>query len=320
MLRFLREYPRSFIYAVLAHLALLAVLVFSLDWSPAPSVARQPAPIQAVAIDARKLDAEIERKKKFEEARQLEKQRAEQARLKREQEKRQRAEQQRKAEVEKKHRVEDEKKRQAEQKKADIEKKRKAELKKKVEAEKARKAEVARKKAKAEAERKKAEVERKREAEEARKKAQAEKERKAEEARKKAAAEKKRKAEEARKKAEAEREMRERLAAEQERLRAQRDSAMQRMIDEYGLYIKEKVQRSWIRPTGSSASLSCVINVRLIPGGEVVDVKIVRSSGNAAFDRSVEAAVFKASPLPVPKDPEVMEKFRSITFEFNPDS
>lgn len=305
MLRFLREYPRSFIYAVLAHLALLAVLVFSLDWSPAPSVARQPAPIQAVAIDARKLDAEIERKKKLEEARQLEKQRAEQARLKREQEKRQRAEQQRKAEVEKKRRVEAEKKRQAEQKKADIEKKRKAELKKKVEAEKARKAEVARKKAKAEAERKKAEVERKR---------------KAEEARKKAAAEKKRKAEEARKKAEAEREMRERLAAEQERLRAQRDSAMQRMIDEYGLYIKEKVQRSWIRPSGSSASLSCVINVRLIPGGEVVDVKIVRSSGNAAFDRSVEAAVFKASPLPVPKDPEVMEKFRSITFEFNPDS
>ncbi|VAW81232.1 TolA protein [hydrothermal vent metagenome] len=313
MLRFLREYPRSFIYAVLAHLALLAVLVFSLDWSPAPSVARQPAPIQAVAIDARKLDAEIERKKKLEEARQLEKQRAEQARLKREQEKRQRAEQQRKAEVEKKRRVEAEKKRQAEQKKADIEKKRKAELKKKVEAEKARKAEVARKQAKAEAEKK-------RKAEEARKKAQAEKERKAEEARKKAAAEKKRKAEEARKKAEAEREMRERLAAEQERLRAQRDSAMQRMIDEYGLYIKEKVQRSWIRPSGSSASLSCVVNVRLIPGGEVVDVKIVRSSGNAAFDRSVEAAVFKASPLPVPKDPEVMEKFRSITFEFNPDS
>jgi len=308
MLRFLREYPRSFIYAVLAHLALLAVLVFSLDWSPAPSVARQPAPIQAVAIDARKLDAEIERKKN-----QLEKQRAEQARLKREQEKRQRAEQQRKAEVERKRRVEAEKKRQAEQKKADIEKKRKAELKKKVEAEKARKAEIARKQAKAEAEKK-------RKAEEARKKVQAEKKRKAEEARKKAAAEKKHKAEEARKKAEAEREMRERLAAEQERLRAQRDSAMQRMIDEYGLYIKEKVQRSWIRPSGSSASLSCVVNVRLIPGGEVVDVKIVRSSGNAAFDRSVEAAVFKASPLPVPKDPEVMEKFRSITFEFNPDS
>ena len=284
---------------MLAHLALLAILVFSLDWSPTPSIARKPAPVQAVAIDARKLDAEVERKKKLEEARQLEKKRAEQ-------EKKRLAEKQRRAE--------------AERKKAEAEKQRKAELKKKAEAEKKRKAEVARKKAEAEAKRKKAEAEKKRKAEAARKKAEAEKQRKAEEARKKAEAEKKRKAEEARKKAEAEREMRERLAAEQERLRAQRDSAMQRMIDEYGLYIKEKVQRSWIRPAGGGASLSCVVNVRLIPGGEVVDVKIVRSSGNAAFDRSVEAAVFRASPLPVPPDPEVMEKFRSITFEFNPDS
>jgi len=298
---------------VLAHLALLAVLVFSLDWSPAPSVARKPAPIQAVAIDARKLDAEIERKKKAEEARRLEKQRAEQARLKREREKKQQAERRRKAEAEKKRRIE------AERKKAIAEKQRRAELKKKAEAEKQRKALEARRKAEAEKQRK-AEAEKRRKAEAARKKAEAEKKRKAEEARKKAEAEKQRKAEEARRKAEAEREMRERLAVEQERLRAQRQSAMQRMIDEYGLYIKEKVQRSWIRPAGSSASLSCTVNVRLIPGGEVVEVKIIRSSGNAAFDRSVEAAVFRASPLPVPSDPEVMEKFRSITFEFNPDS
>jgi len=292
LLRFLREHPRSVVYAVLAHLALLAVLVVSLDWSPAPSVARKPAPIQAVAIDARKLDAEVERKKKLEEARQLEKKRAEQASLKREQEKKQQAERKRKAVAEKKRKVEAEKKRKA----MDVRKKAEAEKKRKVEAEQKRKAE----------QKKKAEAEKKR-------KADAEKKRKA-------AVEQKRKAEEARKKAEAEREMRERLAVEQENLRAQRDSAMQRMIDEYGLYIKEKVQRNWIRPSGNTAGLSCVVNVRLIPGGEVVDVKIVRGCGNAAFDRSVEAAVFKASPLPVPSDPEVMEKFRSITFEFNPDS
>jgi len=291
LFRFLRQYPRSFIYAVLAHLALLAVLMFSLDWSSSPSVARKPAPIQAVAIDARKLDAEVENKKKLEEARKLEKQRAEQAQLKREQEKKQQAERERKAEVEKKH-------------KAEEALKRKAELKKKAETEKKRKVEAERKKAEAEKQRK----------------AEAEKKRKAEVARKKAEAEKKRKAEEARQKAAAESEMRKRIAAEQARLRAKGDSAMQRMIDEYGLYIKERVRRSWLLASGSNASLSCAVNVRLIAGGGVVDVKIVRSSGNAAFDRSVEAAVFKASPLPVPPDPEVMEKFRSITFEFIPDS
>ena len=93
---------------------------------------------------------------------------------------------------------------------------------------------------------------------------------------------------------------------------------MQRMIDEYVLYIKEKVQRSWIRPPSSGSELSCTVEVRLIPSGEVIDAQIVRGSGSPAFDRSVEAAVFKASPLPVPPDPEVMEQFRSLRFEFKP--
>ena len=112
--------------------------------------------------------------------------------------------------------------------------------------------------------------------------------------------------------------MQARLAAEQERMAAQRQSAMQRMISEYVGYIQEKVQRSWIRPPGSSSGLSCTVEVRLIPSGDVVEAKIVRSSGNPAFDRSVEAAVFKASPLPVPPDREVVEQFRLLRFEFKP--
>ncbi|MGB5535921.1 MAG: cell envelope integrity protein TolA, partial [Thiogranum sp.] len=133
----------------------------------------------------------------------------------------------------------------------------------------------------------------------------------------KAEAERKRKQQAAQRKA-AEQEMQARLAAEQERMAAQRQSVMQRMINEYVLYIQEKVQRSWIRPPGSASTLSCTVEVRLIPGGEVIDAQIVRSSGNPAFDRSVESAVFKASPLPVPSDSEVMEQFRSLRFEFKP--
>jgi colicin import membrane protein len=40
-------------------------------------------------------------------------------------------------------------------------------------------------------------------------------------------------------------------------------------------------------------------------------VRIVRSSGNGAFDRSVEAAVFKSDPLPKPP-----ASIREITFVF----
>jgi colicin import membrane protein len=286
----MRQHPRPFIYALLVHLVLLAVLIFSLDWTSTvkPSTSRQHAPIQAVAIDARQLDAELQRKQQHE----AQKRREEQEELKR-------LAEQKQAE----RRKVEEQKRQAEQKR-----KQEQEAKRKAEAEKKRQAELSLKK--------KAEAEQKRKQEEARKKAEAEQKRKQEEARKKAEAEQKRKEAEARKKAE--QELQARLAAEQAREAAQRQSAMQRMVDEYVLYIQEKVQRSWIRPPSSGSELSCTVEVRLIPSGEVIDAQIVRSSGNSAFDRSVEAAVFKASPLPVPPDPDVMEQFRSLRFEFKP--
>lgn len=291
----LRERPRPFVYALLVHVALLAVLVFSLDWEPTikPSTANKPAPVQAVVVDAATLDAEVKRKQELEARKQRElKEKAEAEQRKRDAEKQRVADLKRKRELEVK-------------KKAEAKKKAELAVKQKAEAEKKRKAEEMRK----EQARKEAEAEKKR-------KAEAETKRKAEEARKKAEAERMRKETEARKAAEAE--MQARLAAEQERLSAQRQSAMQRMINEYVLYIKEKVQRSWIRPPSSGTELSCTVEVRLIPSGEVIDAKIVRSSGNAPFDRSVETAVFKASPLPVPPDPEVMEQFRTLRFEFKP--
>ena len=321
----MREKPRPFFYAVLVHLLLLAVLVFSLDWQAMvkPGAERRKAPVQAVVVDASKLDSEIQRQQQLEEK----KQREEQEKLKRLEQRASEAEQKRKQEEQRLtdlklkqeqevRRKKEEAKKQAEaKKKAEAEKKRKAELaaKKKVEEDKKRKAEAERKRK--EEEKRKAEAERKRVAEEKRK-AEAELKRK-EEAQRKAEAERKRKQEEARRKA-AEQELNARLAAEQARMAAQRQSAMQRMINEYGQYIKEKVQRSWIRPPGSGSELSCTVEVRLIPSGEVIDAQIVRSSGNPAFDRSVESAVFKASPLPVPPDSEVMEQFRSLRFEFKP--
>jgi colicin import membrane protein len=57
--------------------------------------------------------------------------------------------------------------------------------------------------------------------------------------------------------------------------------------------------------------------VRQIPGGEVVEVRIVQSSGNAAFDQSVERAVLKASPLPRPRDPSLFAQ--EIEFIFEPE-
>lgn len=301
MLRFIRENPRAFFFAVLVHLLLLGVLVFSLDLtSKLKPTATRPAPVQAVAIDASKLDAEVKRQKQIEE----DKKQVQREALEREKKK---VEEARQAREKEEQRLAELKRKQAKEKKQQAE----AQRKKKAEAEKKRKAEAERKK--------KAEAEKKRKAEEQRKKeAEAEKKRKAEaERKKKAEAEKKRKADEERKRKAAEAE-KQRKAAEQAELAAQRQAAMQGTINKYAVYIQEKVQRAWIRPPGSNPGLSSTVSVKLIPGGEVIDARVVRSSGDAAFDRSVETAVLKASPLPVPQDPAAMQQFRSFQFEFKP--
>jgi len=287
----IRENPRAVMYAVLMHLILLALLVFSLDWTP--KVSHPPGikvPIEAQLIDQRQLDAVEERK-------QAEQQRIEEARREAERAEQRKVEAQRKAELEAKQKAE-----QAARQKVEAERKRTAEreAKKKAELEAKQKAEqAAKQKAAAEA-KKKAEAE-------AKKKAAAE-------AKQKAAAEAKRKAEEAQRR-EAEQALQSQLAAEQAGIEAAR---VQGVVAEYIGYIQERIQRSWLRPPGSPAGLSCVVQVSLIPGGEVARVQIVRSSGDPVFDRSVESAVYKASPLPLPPDAALFKHFRDLRLIFKP--
>lgn len=159
-------------------------------------------------------------------------------------------------------------------------------------------------------------------AEEQKRKAEEQK-RKAEEAKrlaeqqKRQAEEDKRKAEQAREREQAELALQEALAEEQLSLDLTRRSLREKAKAEYVFQIRSKVERNWIRPAGTPKGLKCLIRVEQIPGGEVVGTRIVQSSGNVAFDRSVEIAVNKSSPLPQPTDPTVFA--RVINFEFDPE-
>ena len=92
------------------------------------------------------------------------------------------------------------------------------------------------------------------------------------------------------------------------------------VADQYIALIRQKVSRNWARPPGSEKGLQCTVMVKLAPGGEVIQATVVRSSGDAVFDRSVENAVYKASPLPLPQEADLFEYFREIEFLFNPEN
>ena len=112
-------------------------------------------------------------------------------------------------------------------------------------------------------------------------------------------------------------------AAAQAKVEAQKAKAVaqQSEAEQTKLAIKQKVNRSWIRPVSTTAGLKCTIRVRVLSDGTVMDAKVISSSGDEDFDRSAENAVNKASPLPIPKDKELFAKeFRSFQFLFNPKS
>ena len=117
---------------------------------------------------------------------------------------------------------------------------------------------------------------------------------------------------------EAEAETRRVLERRQQRrhLEQERKAIFARALEEYIGSIQASVAEHWRRPTGVPAGLACTVNVLQDDNGKVLRVEIIESSGNVAFDRSVEQAVRAASPLPRPRRRAVFD--REIVFLFKP--
>jgi colicin import membrane protein len=108
------------------------------------------------------------------------------------------------------------------------------------------------------------------------------------------------------------------IAAEQATLEQANQKRLSSLRGQYIADIQNKVARHWIRPASAKQGSSCKVVVNQIPGGEVIKVKASKCSGDEVFRRSVESAVYKASPLPRPSDPGLFD--REIVFTFKPNN
>ena len=140
--------------------------------------------------------------------------------------------------------------------------------------------------------------------------------RRIEEKKKKAEAEKKRKVEAERKRKEAEKAKK----AAEAKAQAERDES--EAVSAFGAVawaIKEQVEKNWSEP-GDFSGLSVAFLVKVDRQGNVLSVKMTRSSGNARLDESAENAIFKASPLPFPGQARFYEYLKEFNFVFKPES
>ncbi len=273
------------------HIVIGIVLIYSFEFSPIPTPPAKPIinVVKATAVDKKQVDLEIKRLKKQDDEK-IEKEIKRQKDL------------EKKADDAKKKRLAEEKKLK------DIKKKKEQETKK-------RKKEEARikklEKEKKELENKtKLEEEKKKKAEEETKKIEAEKKKQQAEQKKKE--EDKRKAAEEKKRKEQEKALQDQLDAELEAEQQERD---QTLLTRYIGLITNDI-RSKFNRLNLPEDLSCLILIRMLEGGKVVEASIVKSSGNALFDTRAETAVYSASPLPVPDEERLFNKIRTLEIEF----
>ncbi|WP_040953820.1 TonB C-terminal domain-containing protein, partial [Coxiella burnetii] len=67
---------------------------------------------------------------------------------------------------------------------------------------------------------------------------------------------------------------------------------MQGVLNQYKAQIIQAIQQQWIVPANANKNLSCILLIRLAPGGAVLSVETARSSGDPVLDRSARVAVF----------------------------
>lgn len=89
-------------------------------------------------------------------------------------------------------------------------------------------------------------------------------------------------------------------------------------VDKYKALILNAISQQWILPQNVDSSMSSQFRIRLAPNGAVLEVALIRSSGDPILDRSAQSAIYKASPLPVPNDPSTFNLFRDISLTVRP--
>ena len=96
-------------------------------------------------------------------------------------------------------------------------------------------------------------------------------------------------------------------------------AARLQMIEEFQARIRSKIQSYLVLPPNLSGNPEVIYQVRLLPDGEVFKLTLVKSSGQPAYDKQVERAILRASPLPLPPDRELAAAFREeLILKFRP--
>ncbi|MDO8346309.1 MAG: energy transducer TonB [Rugosibacter sp.] len=97
---------------------------------------------------------------------------------------------------------------------------------------------------------------------------------------------------------------------------AREATARSKATADYLSRIRGKIRGNIVLPPGLQGNPEAVFAVAQLPSGEIINVRLKRSSGNAALDAAIERAIQKSSPLPKPDQADVFS--RDLELKFRP--
>ena len=102
--------------------------------------------------------------------------------------------------------------------------------------------------------------------------------------------------------------------AREEHENRQRSAARALAQTTYTDRIKGKIRGNLVQPPNLKGNPVALFAVTQLPSGEILDVRLQRSSGFPPYDEAVERAIRKSSPLPRPDDTSVFSRELVLTF------
>ncbi len=96
---------------------------------------------------------------------------------------------------------------------------------------------------------------------------------------------------------------------------AQRRGEIDKIVDRYKSMISDKVRGNTRLPDNLGGNPEAEFEVHVLPTGEIARVKLLKTSGNPAYDKEVQRGIEKSSPLPIPADRDAAAQFKLLTLK-----
>lgn len=93
-------------------------------------------------------------------------------------------------------------------------------------------------------------------------------------------------------------------------------SARSQAAADYIGKIRGKIKGNIVLPPDIKGNPEAIFDVVQLPSGDILSVKLKKSSGHAGYDAAVERAILKSSPLPRPEQGELFS--RGLELKFRP--